>query len=518
MKTVRSFTTNNLVEGHDTYVKFMNARAENLKKDGKKSDFPVLFYKKGFSGSTGERKATRTEIRDICKWHCITLTYNIWCQLVDDHVIPSNNCIQYKKHIEVSDDILKQFRYCVEQAIKIAKCDYNERLSPSSRKSGTYDACRYLAMYWTYLDITHDCKTQRYFPNGPTIVRAQRVFGYDNYTNPFFMNGKFHRNAIRDKKEIKEVKSDTTNCVMVEDLDLTHRTFNILKRACINTLDDILRKSYDDLIKIKDMGKNSLNEIVETLRKFGYEYIDCDGLPQPIKYPRNVEGFDKNKLLTDLIDDRRLTNPLYRVGVHTVGDFLSKSDKELLKIRTFGAVKLRKVKEIVDNYAKKTKEESVIDIAEQAAKEVEEDRTSPKAVIDAAILNEYERKIDKAQIDYNALLEKFNNLKNDYDKLDATRDSLLRNKHDLESYNNGLIKEIEKLKNSMEELKSREMELNIAANPKNLDTFALLKAVLEKMKDSKMEYIMLTIDGMVIDIHPRQNFTIRTREAGYGRV
>ena len=298
------------------------------------------------------------------------------------------------------------------------------------------------------------------------------------------------------------MKSDTTNCVMVEDLDLTHRTFNILKRACINTLDDILRRSYDDLIKIKDIGKNSLNEIVETLRKFGYEYVNCDGLPQPIKYPRDVEGFDKNKLLTDLIDDRRLTNPLYRVGIHTVGDFLEKSDKELLKIRTFGAVKFRKVKEIVDNYAKQTKEESVIDIAEQAAKEVEEESH-------AKMVHPY---------DYNALLKKYNDLKDDYDKLDATRDALLMNKHDLESDNNNLIKQIENLKNNMAELKSREMELNIAANPKNLDTFALLNTVLGKMKDSKMEYIMLTIDGMVIDIHPRQNFTIRTREAGYGRV
>lgn len=512
MKTVRSFTTNNLVEGHDTYVKFMNARFENLKKDGKKSD--LLFYRKGFGGSTGERKATETERRDICKWHCITLTYNIWCELVKDHVIPDNGCIQYKKHIEVSDDILKQFKYRVEQAIKIAGCDYNERLSPSSRKSGTYDACRYLVMYWAYLDLIHDCKTQRYFPNGPTVVRAQRVFDYDNYTNPFFMNGKFHRNAIRGKKETKEVKSDTTNCVMVEDLDLTHRTFNILKHACINTLDDILRKSYGDLIKIKDMGKNSLNEIVETLRKFGYEYIDCDGLPQPIKYPRNVEGFDKNKLLTDLIDDRRLTNPLYRVGIHTVGDFLEKSDKELLKIRTFGAVKLRKVKEIVDNYAKQTKEESVIDIAEQAAKEVEEEKSiTPERAQEYT--NAFISDILNAD---QALLEKYNNLKDDYDKLDAMRDALLRNKHDLETDNNDLIKQIENLKNNMAELKSREMELNIAANPKNLDTFTLLNTVLGKMKDSKMEYIMLTIDGMVIDIHPRQNFTIRTREAGYGRV
>lgn len=417
------------------------------------------------------------------------MTYNIWCELVKDHVIPDNGCIQYKKHIEVSDDILKQFKYRVEQAIKIAGCDYNERLSPSSRKSGTYDACRYLVMYWAYLDLIHDCKTQRYFPNGPTIVRAQRVFGYDNYTNPFFMNGKFHRNAIRDKKEIKEVKSDTTNCVMVEDLDLTHRTFNILKRACINTLDDILRKSYDDLIKIKDMGKNSLNEIVETLRKFGYEYIDCDGFPQPIKYPRNVEGFDKNKLLTDLIDDRRLTNPLYRAKIQTVGDFLAKSDKELLKIRTFGAVKLRKVKEIVDNYAKTSKEESVIDIAEKAAKEVEEENH-------AKMIHPY---------DYNALLEKYNKLSaervidktllEDYEKkIDLHKKELAK-----------CYKEIDDLNKCMEDLKTR-------VNKDSDDILRTINNAIKLMKNAGITSLRTDINNYAIDIN--QKYSIRNGVVG----
>ena len=517
MKTVRSFTTNNLVEGHDTYVKFMNARAENLKKDGKKSDFPVLFYKKGFGGSTGERKATGTEIRDICKWHCITLTYNIWCELVKDHVIPDNNCIQYKKHIEVSDDILKQLNYRVEQAIKIAGCDYNKRLSPSSRKSGIYDACRYLVMYWTYLDLIHDCKTQRYFPNGPTISRAQKVFGYPMFVNPFFMNGKFHRNAIRDKKEIKEVKSDTTNCVMVEDLDLTHRTFNILKHACINTLDDILRKSYGDLIKIKDMGKNSLNEIVETLRKFGYEYVDCDGLPQPIKYPRNVEGFDKNKLLTDLIDDRRLTNPLYRARIQTVGDFLSKSDKELLKIRTFGAVKLRKVKEIVDNYAKQTKEESVIDIAEQAAKEVAEERETgirisetperihvnveapttrinkllAERVIDKALLKDYEKKIDEYEARLKYLMEHFSTS---------------------EKNNRRLEEDLEKSRKDIDNLNAEIERLRERVNKDSDDILRTINNAIKLMKNSGITSLRTDINNYAIDIN--QKYSIRNGVVG----
>ena len=497
MKTVRSFTTNNLVEGHDTYVKFMNARFENLKKEGKKSD--ILFYKRGGNSNTGW-KLSITEYRDVCKWHCITLTYNIWCELVKDHVVPDNNCIQYKKHIEVSDDIMKQFKYRVEQAIKIAKCDYNERLSPHSKKNGTYDACRYLVMYWAYLDLIHDCKTQRYFPNGPTIVRAQRVFGYGIYVNPFFMNGKFNRNAIRDKKEIKEVKSDTTNCIMVEDLDFTHRTFNVLKRACINTLDDILRKSYDDLIKVKDMGKNSLNEIVETLRKQGYEYIDCDGLPQPIKYPRNTDGFDKNKLLVDLIDDRRLTNPLHRSKIHTVGDFLAKSDKELLKIRTFGVVKLKKVKEIVDNYAKQTKEVAEerkgIDISEKTTKNgnkylhvnVEDPVTRINKLVAEReeIISNYEKKIGEYEARLQYLMEHFSIS---------------------EKNNRRLEEDLEKARKDIDQLNGEIAHLNARIVKDSDDILLTINKAIKLMKNAGISSLKTDINNFAIDIN--QKFSIR---------
>lgn len=67
-----------------------------------------------------------------------------------------------------------------------------------------------------------------------------------------------------------------------------------------------------------------------------------------------TENFDENKLLVELIADKRFTNPLRRAGIHTVMDFLYKSDKELLGVRAFGKGKLKAVKEAVYNYVKTT--------------------------------------------------------------------------------------------------------------------------------------------------------------------
>jgi len=500
MKTVKSFTTNNLVEGHDIYVKFMNSRFENLKKEGRETE--ILFYKRGKAGSTLEAMSlTRAQRWDIFKWHCMTLSYNIWCDLVKDYTISDKSSILYKKHVDVPEDILKKFKYRVEQSISNARCDYNSK----NRKS-MFDACRYLAMYWTYLDIIKDCKTQRYFPNAETVVRAQKIFDYARYTNPFFMNGKFRKSAIRDTKETKEM-ADTTNCVELEDLDFSVRTYNILKRAHVNTLDDILNKTYDDLIHISNMGKHSLNEIVEKLKEQGYEYTNAHDLPQLIKCPNNTDSFDKNKLLIDIIKDKKLTNPLHRASIHTVGDFLSMSDKELLKIRTFGVTKLRKVREIVNNYAKQTKEESAIDIAEQAAKEVAEDRKgidiSEKTAkngdkylhvnvdnnkrinellaqqeIDKAIIEEYKHQIYAAK----TIAEKY--------------DKLLSEKTELEAANAKLKFEIDNLNVRMEELKMSTVK-------ESTDILDTIGKAITLMKNAGITTIKTDIRGYCIDIQQK---------------
>lgn len=530
---VKSFATNYLVADHDMYKEFMNKRFEYMKKNNLETDILFCNFGRGesFLPSGKSTVEDQNSYAAICKWHCITMSYSIWCDLVSHYVKEDNRVTNYKKFVNVPVDVLKKFKYRVEKSIENAKCDYNKRMNGGH--GGSLNACRYLVMFWTYLDLKKDCKTQRYFPDLETIQRAAKIFGYAAKENPFEMNGKFIKRAERKVSEEKPMEQTEQNVdirsIEIEDLELSMGTYNALKLVRINTLGDILDKTYDYLSKVRNMGLHSLREIEKKLNEYGYGFSG-DGVIRPNVVPVQVTNYITNDTpLVNIISAKGLTNPLKRAGINTVGEFRSKSDKELLKIRTFGKTKLKAVKQYLDKLAP---EESVIDIAEQAAKEVEEERKGldisvhkfkgdPYLHVDVdnrKRINELNEKLEKAKNDYNTLLKKYNNLKDDYDRLDATRDALLRNKHDLESDNSNFIKEIENLKNNIAELRSRETKLNIAANPKNLDTLALLNTVLEKMKESKMEYILLTIDGMVIDIHPKQNVTIRTREAGYGRV
>lgn len=51
----------------------------------------------------------------------------------------------------------------------------------------------------------------------------------------------------------------------IEELDLSVRSFNCLKRASINTVEDLINKTEDDMMKVRNLGKKSLDEVVEKL-------------------------------------------------------------------------------------------------------------------------------------------------------------------------------------------------------------------------------------------------------------
>lgn len=44
----------------------------------------------------------------------------------------------------------------------------------------------------------------------------------------------------------------------IEELDLSVRSFNCLKRAGINTVDDLINKSEEEMMKVRNLGKNPL--------------------------------------------------------------------------------------------------------------------------------------------------------------------------------------------------------------------------------------------------------------------
>ena len=56
----------------------------------------------------------------------------------------------------------------------------------------------------------------------------------------------------------------------IEELDLSVRSFNCLKRAGINTVEDLISKSEEDMMKVRNLGRKSLEEVINKLASLGF--------------------------------------------------------------------------------------------------------------------------------------------------------------------------------------------------------------------------------------------------------
>lgn len=56
----------------------------------------------------------------------------------------------------------------------------------------------------------------------------------------------------------------------IEELDLSVRSFNCLKRAGINTVDDLVNRTEDDMMKVRNLGRKSLDEVLAKLHALGF--------------------------------------------------------------------------------------------------------------------------------------------------------------------------------------------------------------------------------------------------------
>ena len=56
----------------------------------------------------------------------------------------------------------------------------------------------------------------------------------------------------------------------IEELDLSVRAFNCLKRAGINTVQDLISKSPEEMMKVRNLGKKSLEEVVSKLASLNF--------------------------------------------------------------------------------------------------------------------------------------------------------------------------------------------------------------------------------------------------------
>ncbi|OPX84400.1 MAG: DNA-directed RNA polymerase subunit alpha [Pelotomaculum sp. PtaB.Bin104] len=69
--------------------------------------------------------------------------------------------------------------------------------------------------------------------------------------------------------EKEEEQKDKVLEMTIEELDLSVRSYNCLKRAGINTVEELVQRNEDDMMKVRNLGKKSLEEVVNKLHELG---------------------------------------------------------------------------------------------------------------------------------------------------------------------------------------------------------------------------------------------------------
>ena len=80
-------------------------------------------------------------------------------------------------------------------------------------------------------------------------------------------------NIEKDEVQVEENKYEN---ITIEELDLSVRSYNCLKRASIQTVLELTERTEEDMMKVKNLGKKSLKEIKEKLAAIGLSFRDFE--------------------------------------------------------------------------------------------------------------------------------------------------------------------------------------------------------------------------------------------------
>ena len=127
-------------------------------------------------------------------------------------------------------------------------------------------------------------------------TRVGQVTDYDKLTLDVFTNGTLapdeavslaakvlseHLSLFIDLSEnakstevMVETKDDEKGKVLemsIDELELSVRSYNCLKRAGINTVEELTNKTSEDMMKVRNLGRKSLEEVLSKLKELGLE-------------------------------------------------------------------------------------------------------------------------------------------------------------------------------------------------------------------------------------------------------
>lgn len=140
--------------------------------------------------------------------------------------------------------------------------------------------CRYEVVKTRYEDnFNCDLLTIEVWTNGsmaPTdALSLAAQFLKEHFEVIVGLNEEIQEKAFMTQKE--EKPSNKKLDQKIEDLDLSVRSYNCLKRANINTVGELTQKTEEEMMKVRNLGRKSLKEVIQKLNEIGLSLRNSDG-------------------------------------------------------------------------------------------------------------------------------------------------------------------------------------------------------------------------------------------------
>ncbi len=126
-------------------------------------------------------------------------------------------------------------------------------------------------------DLSHDKLTLEVETNGAfsgrEIVSLAAKIIEDHIRLFVDLSSNFNKDILIPRESDNHKKVLEMN---IDDMDLSVRSYNCLKRAGIQTVEDLTRKSEDDMLKVRNLGRKSLDEVIAKLESYGLSLRNKD--------------------------------------------------------------------------------------------------------------------------------------------------------------------------------------------------------------------------------------------------
>ena len=77
-------------------------------------------------------------------------------------------------------------------------------------------------------------------------------------------------------KDVNGESPKNMQSMAIEDLDLSVRSYNCLKRAGIQTVEELTQRSEEEMMKVRNLGKKSLKEVKDKIYELGLSFKSYD--------------------------------------------------------------------------------------------------------------------------------------------------------------------------------------------------------------------------------------------------